>query len=98
MFDRSPRILESWFASRRSWFKKWEAIAGAVAGFSTSLISLSLIRVLQHLKSCLPQIFGVRMLTRLKQVSLFVAYFSFVGWLAIQYGKKLGLPEIFRVP
>lgn len=97
-FILSPRILESWFASKRSWFKKWEAIAGALAGFSTSLISLSLIRVLQHLKSCLPQIFGVRMLTRLKQVSLFVAYFSFVGWLAIQYGKKLGLPEIFRVP
>ncbi|KAF7139415.1 hypothetical protein RHSIM_Rhsim07G0138900 [Rhododendron simsii] len=97
-FILSPRILESWFASRRSWFKKWEAIAGAVAGFSTSLISLSLIRVLQQLKSCLPQICGVRMLTRLKQVSLFVAYFSFVGWLAIQYGKKLGLPEIFRVP
>lgn len=95
--DRSPRILESWFASRRSWFRKWEAIAGAVAGFSTSLISISLIRVLQQLKSCWPQICGVKMLTRFKQVSLFVAYFSFAGWLAIQYGKKLGLPDIFRV-
>ncbi|GFZ16636.1 hypothetical protein Acr_25g0010450 [Actinidia rufa] len=97
-FILSPRILESWFARNgRAWFKKWEAIAGVITGFSTSLISITLIRVLQQLKSSLPPIYGVRMLSSLKRACLFVAYFSFVGWLVIQYGKKLGLPEIFRV-
>ncbi|XP_057478699.1 uncharacterized protein LOC130766039 [Actinidia eriantha] len=97
-FILSPRILESWFARNgRAWFKKWEAIAGVITGFLTSLISITLIRVLQQLKSSLPPICGVRMLSSLKRACLFVAYFSLVGWLVIQYGKKLGLPEIFRV-
>ncbi|XP_052170282.1 uncharacterized protein LOC127786711 isoform X3 [Diospyros lotus] len=85
----SPRILKSWFASRgRDWYWKWEMVAGLVTGFSTSLISLSLIAVVQQVKSRL-------LLTYLKQACLVVAYFSFVGWLAFQYVKKLGLPKIF---
>ncbi|XP_052170281.1 uncharacterized protein LOC127786711 isoform X2 [Diospyros lotus] len=89
MLKRSPRILKSWFASRgRDWYWKWEMVAGLVTGFSTSLISLSLIAVVQQVKSRL-------LLTYLKQACLVVAYFSFVGWLAFQYVKKLGLPKIF---
>ncbi|KAL3738580.1 hypothetical protein ACJRO7_020021 [Eucalyptus globulus] len=32
---------------------------------------------------------------RLKCACLFVAYVSFTGWLALQYGKRLGLPVIY---
>ncbi|KAJ6701447.1 hypothetical protein OIU74_012750 [Salix koriyanagi] len=32
-----------------------------------------------------------------KRTCFLVAYFSFMGWLTIQYGKRLGLPEIRRV-
>ncbi|KAL6979977.1 hypothetical protein U1Q18_021628 [Sarracenia purpurea var. burkii] len=103
-FILSPRILESLFASKgRAWFRKWQALVGLVTGFSTSLISISLFRILQQLKYCLPKISGLRSLPSascaafLKQACLFVAYFSFVGWLATQYGKKLGLLEIFRI-
>ncbi|KAA8521264.1 hypothetical protein F0562_011899 [Nyssa sinensis] len=100
----SPRILQSWFASRgRARYWRWEAIAGVVTGFSTSLISISLFRILQQMKSSLSRICTLRMLplavytVRFKRACFFVAYFSFTGWLAIQYGNRLGLPEIFRV-
>ncbi|XP_059657009.1 uncharacterized protein LOC132303669 [Cornus florida] len=90
----STRMLKSWFSSiRKAKYWKWEVIAGVVTGFSTSLISISLIRLLQQLKSCLPRIYAAR----LKRTCFFVAYFSFAGWLAIQYGKRLGLLEIFGV-
>lgn len=89
-FILSLRILESWYTNRgRAWYWKWEAMAGLITGFSTSLISITMFRILQQVKSCLPQI--------CKRACLFIAYFSVVGWLSIQYGKKLGLPDIFRV-
>ncbi|KAJ6415460.1 hypothetical protein OIU84_004284 [Salix udensis] len=45
---------------------------------------------------------GKRMFSRanlvfFKRACFLVAYFSFMGWLTIQYGKRLGLPEIYRV-
>ncbi|KHG06333.1 Exopolysaccharide production negative regulator [Gossypium arboreum] len=52
----SIKILKSWFSSEgyaRYW--KSEAIAGIVTGFSTSIITISFIRTLQHMKSWLPQ-------------------------------------------
>uniref|UniRef100_A0A5B6ZE59 Uncharacterized protein n=1 Tax=Davidia involucrata TaxID=16924 RepID=A0A5B6ZE59_DAVIN len=100
----SARILQSWFAGRgRSRYWRWEAVAGVVTGFSTSLISISLFRLLQQMKSSLPRICTLRILplavytVHLRRACFFVAYFSFAGWLAIQYGKRLGLPEIFRL-
>ncbi|KAA8525137.1 hypothetical protein F0562_006999 [Nyssa sinensis] len=98
----STRVLQSWIAnagSARYW--RLETVAGIVAGFSTSLISIILIVLLQHVKFCLPRICTLWMFpvytARLKRACFFVAYFSFAGWLAIQYGERLHLPEIFRV-
>uniref|UniRef100_A0A5B6ZAY6 Uncharacterized protein n=1 Tax=Davidia involucrata TaxID=16924 RepID=A0A5B6ZAY6_DAVIN len=100
----STRILQSWFANAgRARYWRLEVIAGVVTGFSTSLISLSLVTLLRHVRYCLPRIYTLRMFpsavyrARLKRACFFVAYFSFAGWLAIQYGKWLGLPEIFKV-
>ncbi|XAR70727.1 hypothetical protein NMG60_11027696 [Bertholletia excelsa] len=103
-FFLSMRILESWFISRgKAWYWKWEAIAGVVTGFSTSLISITLIRILQQLKSYLCEICSIRTFplalftARLKQAFLFVAYFSFLGWLTIRNWRQLGLRDVFRV-
>ncbi|KAM5573701.1 hypothetical protein ABKV19_013309 [Rosa sericea] len=58
---------------------------------------------MQLLKSQLPQISARRMLTQSISAVLFrrtcflVAYISFMGWLAIEYGKRLGLPEILTL-
>ncbi|CAL1386652.1 unnamed protein product [Linum trigynum] len=83
-------------------FWKWEAVAGAVTGFLTSLITLFFFSVVQMVIPPVPQTWAyiVRVLTRainlviLKRACFFVAYFSFMGWLTIQYGKRLGMPEI----
>ncbi|XP_052208892.1 uncharacterized protein LOC127812521 isoform X2 [Diospyros lotus] len=98
------RIVETWYARReRAWYWKWEAVAGVVMGFSTSLISMALIKILQQAKSCLPHGAAVRLrplashAERLKHACLFVAYFSFIGWLTIQYGKMFGFPGIAGV-
>ncbi|KAK9276048.1 hypothetical protein L1049_005579 [Liquidambar formosana] len=100
----STRMLRSWFASRgRAKYWRWETVAGVVTGFSTSLISISFIRILQRMKSWLPRICIARRpqlavcSTRFKRACFVVAYFSVMGWLAIQYGKRLGLPEVFTI-
>ncbi|CAI0441891.1 unnamed protein product [Linum tenue] len=83
-------------------FWKWEAVAGAVTGFLTSLITIFFFSVVQMVMPPVPQTWAyiVRVLNRainlvvLKRACFFVAYFSFMGWLTIQYGKRLGMPEI----
>lgn len=86
----------SWFSQGR--YVKWEAIAGAVFGFFTSLITIAVGRILYLLKSRI----RLRMqpttlfLIRLKRACFLVAYFSFVSWLAIQYWGRLGLMDIFH--
>ncbi|KAJ9134956.1 hypothetical protein P3X46_032189 [Hevea brasiliensis] len=99
------KILRSWFVQKRgkSSYWRWETIAGIVTGFSTSLISLSFLKFLQQMKSWLPQTYVARMVapnTKLvffKRACFLVAYFSVVGWLVIQYGKRLGLSEIYGI-
>ncbi|KAM7493777.1 hypothetical protein LguiB_028386 [Lonicera macranthoides] len=86
------RMLMSWLArSRRASYWRWDLIAGVITGFSTSLISISLARLVQQAMCSIPRVYAIR----LKRAFFLVAYFSFVGWFAIQYGKKLGLPELF---
>lgn len=94
----STRILHSWFTSKgRAKFWRQETFTGLVTGFSTSLISMCLVKIMHHFKSWLPRISSVRMFplavyaSRLRRTCLFIAYFSFMGWFAIQYGKRLGL-------
>ncbi|KAK4792356.1 hypothetical protein SAY86_022791 [Trapa natans] len=75
---------------------RWETIAGIIMGFSTPLISLTFLSLVQHLKS-LPRICTARLLPQavngdfLKRACFFVVYFSFTGLLFTQYGKRLGL-------
>ncbi|KAK6934884.1 hypothetical protein RJ641_035039 [Dillenia turbinata] len=105
MFKRysvlSTRVLPSWFFGRRARYWRWETIAGVVTGFSTSLVSISLVKIFQLLKPHLSQIFAVRTLPLaaftacFKRGCFLVVYFSFVGWLAIHHVKRHGLPEIF---
>ncbi|KAE8055768.1 hypothetical protein FH972_012590 [Carpinus fangiana] len=100
----STKLLQSWLSSMgRAKYLRLEVLAGVVAGFLTSLISISFIRLIHHMKSWLPHICVPRVLpqainiARLRHACFFVIYFCIVGWLAIQYGKKLGLPEIFTI-
>ncbi|XP_004300141.1 PREDICTED: uncharacterized protein LOC101302166 [Fragaria vesca subsp. vesca] len=98
------KILQSWFLSQEpAMFWRWETMVGVVTGFSTAMISITFIRLMQLLKSQLPQISARRMLTQSVSAVLFrrtcflVAYISFMGWLTIEYGKRLGLPEILTL-
>lgn len=97
-FFLSSRVLISWFGSLgrvRRW--RWDVVAGVLTGFSTSLISISLVRLLHQVLTPIHRIFATLTLplaVRLKQVCFLVAYFSFVGWLAIEYGKRIGLPGL----
>ena len=99
---RSIKILQSSFSSRggaKYW--RWEMIAGVVTGFSTSLITISFIRLIHQMKLWLRHIWSPRVLPQavntvhLKRAGFLVIYFSVVIWLAMQYGKRLGILEIF---
>ncbi|KAB2070511.1 hypothetical protein ERO13_A08G150100v2 [Gossypium hirsutum] len=88
----SIKILKSWFSSEgyaRYW--KSEAIAGIVTGFSTSIITISFIRTLQHMKSWLPQAINT---LHIKRVCFLLVYFSVMGWLASRYWRRLSIPFI----
>lgn len=98
---RFMRILKSWYVSRASaWHWRWEAVAGVIAGFCTSMISIVFFALLQRLISRIYQLSVTRMLTlslnkvRLKRVCFLLAYVSFTSWLAVQYFRRIGLPEI----
>ncbi|KAF9685617.1 hypothetical protein SADUNF_Sadunf03G0073200 [Salix dunnii] len=103
-FILSKEMLHSspvWKKGKTSYWR-WETIAGVIAGFSTSIITIIFIKISQYIKSW-PRVTSVaRMFSRanlvfFKRACFLVAYFSFMGWLTIQYGKRLGLPEIYRV-
>ncbi|KAM0070371.1 hypothetical protein Hdeb2414_s0001g00012371 [Helianthus debilis subsp. tardiflorus] len=94
----SMEMFTSWFSQKgRSNIVSWGAIAGAVTGFVTSLITVALGRMLYLLKSRIVSTSMIRdaYLIRLKRACFLVAYFSFVSWLAVQYWGKLGLLDIF---
>ncbi|XP_022881332.1 uncharacterized protein LOC111398590 isoform X3 [Olea europaea var. sylvestris] len=93
------RILKTWLAgegSIRIW--RWDIIAGLLTGFSTSLISITLVGLIRPLKSFISRIHTVRTLplrsntVLLKRAFLLVVYISFMSWVTIQYLKRLGLP------
>lgn len=98
-------MVISWLSTRgrtKRW--RWEALAGVVTGFLTSLISITFIRVLQLLLSSLYHsftkwIFPCRAnAVLIRRTCFLLAYLSFVAWLAIEYGKRLGLIDLFRFP
>ncbi|KAG4134662.1 hypothetical protein ERO13_D08G171200v2 [Gossypium hirsutum] len=61
----SIKILKSWFSSK-GYARYWrsEVIAGIVTGFSASIITISFIRTLQHMKSWLPQAINTVLIKR----------------------------------
>ncbi|KAE9613243.1 hypothetical protein Lalb_Chr05g0215451 [Lupinus albus] len=96
-------MLHYWFSDKGSpKYWKWGTIVGVVAGFSTSLISITLLRFLQLLLSSLYRLFAKSVFplhvnaVLIRRTCFLVAYLSFVAWLAIEYGKRLGLVDIFR--
>lgn len=97
-FFLSSKMLISWLASLarvRRW--RWDVVLGVFIGFSTSLISISLARLLHQAFSPIRSIcaaWALPMAARLKKTCFLVAYFSFAGWLVIEYGKRLGFPGI----
>ncbi|XP_023540496.1 uncharacterized protein LOC111800848 [Cucurbita pepo subsp. pepo] len=92
------KLLLSWYSSKeRTIFWRWDMLAGLMTGFSTSLITITVLRVLQPLVPWMLRYFTTRFFIHLNRACFLVAYFSFVGWLIIQYGKRLSLPEIFNI-
>ncbi|PON44792.1 exopolysaccharide production negative regulator [Parasponia andersonii] len=98
----STKIIHSWLLSKnKPKYWRWEVVAGVIAGFSTSMISISCIMLLQQMKSSLPGFAAVRLVVRaflrvlFSRVCFLLVYLSVVGWLALQYGNRLGLLEIF---
>ncbi|KAF3447884.1 hypothetical protein FNV43_RR08590 [Rhamnella rubrinervis] len=101
-FILSIKILQSWLLSREKFkYLRWDMVAGVIAGFSTSLISITFFKLLQQMISSFSQFCVVRMLPQtfhtihIKRVCFLVAYFTIAVWLAVQYGKRIGLLEIF---
>lgn len=95
------RILKSWYVSGvLYWHWRWEAVAGVIAGFCTSIMTVILFALLRKLFSYIYQLSVVRRFTlpfnkvRLRRVCFLLAYASFTSWLAIQYFRRIGLPEI----
>lgn len=98
---RFMRILKSWYVSGvLYWHWRWEAVAGVIAGFCTSIMTVILFALLRKLFSCIYQLSVVRRFTlpfnkvRLRRVCFLLAYVSFTSWLAVQYFRRIGLPEI----
>ncbi|XP_022738407.1 uncharacterized protein LOC111291093 [Durio zibethinus] len=88
----STKILQSWFSREgRARYRMWETIAGVVTGFSTSIITISFVRILQHMKSWLPQAINT---VHIKRVCFLLVYFSVMGWLTSQYWRRLNIPLI----
>ncbi|XP_065877963.1 uncharacterized protein [Euphorbia lathyris] len=98
-------FIKSWFEQKKAKTNEWMlgAVGGIVAGFLTSVISVKLISILRLMKSRLAQTYIAQLVATtiqmifLRRACFLVAYFSVVGWLVIQYGKRLGIPEIYRI-
>ncbi|KAF8107605.1 hypothetical protein N665_0119s0068 [Sinapis alba] len=92
------RLLQSWFSvnGRRKYWR-YDVIAGIVSGFSTSIITVFIVRILRHAKSWFPRaccsvrskLSKVNVLVQMRRACLVVVYFSILGWMATQYLKIL---------
>ncbi|CAH2078558.1 unnamed protein product [Thlaspi arvense] len=92
------KLLVSWFNGKgRPKYWRYDVIAGIVSGFSTSLITVFMVRILRHAKSWFPraccsvkrQFSKVNLLVQVKRACLLLVYFSILGWMATQYLKIL---------
>ncbi|KAL1224736.1 hypothetical protein V5N11_027898 [Cardamine amara subsp. amara] len=91
------KLLRSWFNGGGAKYLKYDVIAGIVSGFSTSIITVLIIRILKHAKSWFPraccsvrsQFAKVNLLVQVKRACLVLVYFSVLGWMATHYLKIL---------
>uniref|UniRef100_A0A1J3KAB8 Uncharacterized protein n=1 Tax=Noccaea caerulescens TaxID=107243 RepID=A0A1J3KAB8_NOCCA len=92
------KLLVSWFDGKgRPKYWRYDVIAGIVSGFSTSIITVFILRILRHAKSWFPRaccsvksrFSKVNLLVQVKRACLLLVYFSILGWMASQYLKIL---------
>ncbi|KAG2244384.1 hypothetical protein Bca52824_093757 [Brassica carinata] len=92
------KLLQSWFNGKgRPKYWRYDVIAGIVSGFTTSIITVFIVRILSNAKSWVPRAFcsvksqlsKVNVLVQVKRACLVIAYFSILGWMATQYLKIL---------
>ncbi|EXB49813.1 hypothetical protein L484_006351 [Morus notabilis] len=98
----SVKVLQSWLLSReKSKHWRWDVLAGVFVGFSTSLISITFVVFLRQLKSSLfsaaKSLLRAFLRITFTRACFLVVYFSVMAWLAVQYGKRIGLLEIFTI-
>lgn len=94
------RILKSAFVSSNlpsAW--RCGVVAGLLSGFFSSYVIITLARLVSKFRTSFRQLSTTGWLNRcnavrLRRVCLFVAYVSFSSWLAIQYLKRIGLPDV----
>ncbi|KAH7514794.1 hypothetical protein FEM48_Zijuj11G0128300 [Ziziphus jujuba var. spinosa] len=98
----STKILHSWFLSEEKFkYLRWEMVAGVITGFSTSLICIIFVKLVQENVFAFSLFGAVRLLRQalhtvhFKRACFLVAYLTITGWLAVQYGKSIGIVEIF---
>ncbi|GMH28784.1 hypothetical protein Nepgr_030627 [Nepenthes gracilis] len=100
-FILSTRMLNSWLSGQgMAGGMSWGMIAGAASGFFTSMMSVVMLKMLRQMVSWLSRVGGATMVAMARRMlfsRLFfiLAYFFVVGWLGIQYGKRIGLPFTF---
>ena len=94
-------MFQSWLSGQIiSKHVRWGIILGGIGGFLAGIMSIVLLTLFGRLLCSLPRV-AAAMITALihrvlfSRVLLFVAYFSIVGWLAVQYCQILGLSELF---
>ncbi|XP_058084775.1 uncharacterized protein LOC131232511 isoform X2 [Magnolia sinica] len=80
------------------------AVAGVVSGVLVASVFVILLKLLMDLKLRLARKWGARSLritvyaARFRRACIIVAYFSAMGWLAVQYGKMVGFSDLFISP
>ncbi|KAL0687717.1 hypothetical protein Bca4012_087394 [Brassica carinata] len=93
---RLSKLLQSWFNGKgRPKYWRYDVIAGIVSGFSTSIITVLVVRILSNAKSWFPRaccsvkskLSKVNLFVQVKRACLVIAYFYILGWMATQYLK-----------
>ncbi|KAJ4811480.1 Baculoviral IAP repeat-containing protein 1a [Rhynchospora pubera] len=71
-------------------------VTGILSGALVSIIGAFFLRSIQRLSLCISNKNGIgrAFATRLWRIGLFVAYFSVLGWITIQYSRFIGLKKL----
>ncbi|XP_074264638.1 uncharacterized protein LOC141587109 [Silene latifolia] len=95
------KIIQSWLSGQlKTKNTGFGMVIGVVSGIFTAIITMVLFAILRKLLYSVPRVVTtilVSLIRRLLFSRMFflVAYFSIVGWVTIQYGKRLGLADLF---